>query len=208
MHSALRVAANPEFRNTATPALHAIEALDRPFITPELARLWLFGVAAMAAPLLKDNRQWHRTLSGASISWDYFTSPEGTKRGFIRDLSPKGMMICTNTEMSERRWLRIIVRHPQESAAKVVRGRVVHQRPALDSWPDEQLTLFRQGVELLDELPQDWVAALSDERLGSCECGALVTASQNTKKPAALLDQFEGSCGLCQLRSVVATSRP
>lgn len=112
--------------------------------------------------------------------------------------------MCSGIEIEERRWLRIIVRHPETNLARVVRGRVIRQEAALDCWPDEQITLYRHGIELIDELPADWVQALSNERLGICGCGSLV----EMKKPAHLAGRTDEICGLCFLRSSLLTSLP
>ncbi len=158
----------------------------------------------MAAPLHRYHRKTTRFLSGASILWDYFTAPERPRHGMIRDISSSGLLLCTSHEIEDRRWLRLIVRHPESNLARVLRGRVVRQEPALDSWPDEQITLHRQGIELIDHLPEDWVRGLSDETLGVCSCGSLI----ERKKPANLAGLADEICGLCFLRTALLTSRP
>jgi hypothetical protein len=122
----------------------------------------------------------------------------------IRDISDRGLLLCCSAGIEERRWLRLVVRHPETNLARVLRGRVVRQEPALDSWPDEQITLYRHGIELIDPLAADWVRALSDETLGVCGCGSLV----ERKKPANLAGHADEICGLCFLRSAILTSRP
>jgi hypothetical protein len=122
----------------------------------------------------------------------------------IRDISDRGILLCTSHEIENRRWLRLIVRHPQTNLARVLRGRVVRHEPALDSWPDEQITLHRQGIELLDPLPEDWVHALSNNDLAVCNCGSLL----ERKKPANLAGLADEICGLCFLRATLLTSRP
>ncbi|NDD91353.1 hypothetical protein EBZ37_04640 [bacterium] len=114
-----------------------------------------------------------RTLSGVPVTWDYFTAPEGPRAGIVRDISSQGLMLCTSVEIEDRRWLRLVLTHPVENIARVVRGRLVRQEPALDSWPDDQITLYRQEVELIDALPQDWVEALENPSLSVCACGSL-----------------------------------
>jgi len=158
----------------------------------------------MAAPLRHHQRPSVRSLSGAPVSWDYFTAPEGSKRGMIRDISAQGLLLCCSAEIEERRWLRLVVRHPETNLARVLRGRVVRREAALDSWPDEQITLYRHGIELIDSLSADWVHALSDDTLGVCSCGSLV----ERKKPANLAGLADEICGLCFLRISLLTSRP
>ena len=115
-------------------------------------------------------RQAKRVLSGIPVTWDYFTAPEGKQPGVIRDVSSTGLMLCSSVEMEDRRWLRIVIPHPQKNISRVVRGRLIRQESALDCWPDEQITLFRQGLELIDFLPEDWVEALANPLLGTCSC--------------------------------------
>ena len=158
----------------------------------------------MAAPLHCYQRRTARFLSGASILWNYFTDPERPRRGMIRDISSSGLLLCTGQEIEDRRWLRLIIRHPESNLARVLRGRVVRQEPALDSWPDEQITLHRQGIELIDPIPEDWVESLSNEHLAVCGCGSLV----ERKKPANPAGNSNEICGLCFLRETLLTSRP
>jgi hypothetical protein len=121
----------------------------------------------------------------------------------IRDISDRGLLLCCSGEIEVRRWLRLVVRHPETNLARVLRGRVVRQESALDSWPDEQITLYRHGVELIDALPEDWVRALSGDSLGVCSCGSLM----ERKKPANLAGLADEICGLCFLRTTLLTSR-
>jgi len=143
-------------------------------------------------------------FSGTPVLWDYFTSPEGPRRGIIRNLSAQELQLCSTEEVAERRWLRLVLRQPRTNMARVVRGRVIYQAPALDCWPDEQLTLFRQTIELMDALPEEWVMALIDDSLDTCACGSLIPM----KKPAEAGGDATGVCGLCHLKSVMLTSRP
>lgn len=158
----------------------------------------------MGAPRIRNFRQATRVLSGAPVCWDYFTGPEGPRRGTIRDVSTRGLLLCSSHEIDERRWLRLILKHPHANLARVVLGRMVRQQAALDSWPDDQLTLFRQGIELIEELPLEWVRALGNDSLGVCACGSLVPM----KKPAVPVGGADEICGLCHLKSVMLTSRP
>lgn len=134
-------------------------------------------------------------FSGYPVIWDYFTAPNGAKRGILRQISSKDLTLCSSVEIEERRWLRLILQHPVTNLALNLKGRVIYQESTLDSWPDDQITLFRQRIELFEEIPISWIEVLSDETLTICACGSLV------KKE-------EPACGLCLLRSTLATSLP
>ncbi|MBU6374785.1 MAG: hypothetical protein KGQ59_02205 [Bdellovibrionales bacterium] len=151
-----------------------------------------------ATPLLQI-RHAKRTLSGVPVTWDYFTAPEGPQAGIVRDISSQGLMLCSSVEIEERRWLRLVLTHPIHNIARVIRGRLIRQEPALDSWPDEQITLYRHEIELIDALPQDWVEALENPALSVCRCGSLL----EKRKPADPISLSDEICGLCHLRSAL-----
>jgi len=109
--------------------------------------------------------------------------------------------------MEVRRWIRVLLQHPSNNVSRVVVGRVVRSEAALDSWPDEQITLYRHGIELLEDLPSDWLLALTNSELTTCGCGSLVYSRGPQKCEESASTANDSTCGLCTLKSSVFTSR-
>jgi hypothetical protein len=156
---------------------------------------------------LQDTRKYPRALSGYEAKWDYFTAPSGRQSAMIRDLSAGGILLCTSQEMEVRRWVRILLQHPTLHLSMVVVGRVVRSEAALDSWPDEQITLYRHGVELLEDLPAAWLLSLTNPHVSTCSCGSLIHAHGLPKNKESADAAVSNACGLCALKSAVITSR-
>ena len=140
-------------------------------------------------------------LSGCRANWSFFTSPNGTKRGRIREIDGSHAVLCSHEPIETRRWIRVALHEPvvaagqQPALSRVAFARVTGHYEMIDLWEDDSLTLYRHALEWIEPLDADWVDRLSPDIWDLCECGNLLPRNSKAN---------QGVCGLCSLRVAIA----
>ena len=129
-----------------------------------------------------------------AIDWDFFTEGTGAKPGFVENVSQGGCMLRSSDPIDNRRWLRFIVSDPQSNVSFTAVGRVVRKEDRMEAWDDENVTLYRYGIEFihaLNPIALRWI----QESCGRCTaCGAPSAQIPDVTAANAVL------CVMCHLR--------
>ncbi len=122
-------------------------------------------------------------------NWDFYTESGGSKEGFIENISQGGFLLCSSELVDHRRWVRVVFREPKNNLWFTLIGRVVRREDRMESWQDDQITLYRYGVELVQPINHLVIDQLQDENTTCLVCGDLMDA----------LDELD-ECATCHLR--------
>ena len=132
-------------------------------------------MTSASAQLISRRKHERHTFMRPS-DWDFFSEPSGPKPGFIENISTSGLLLCTSEAIDYRRWLRLIVREPHQNLWFTLVGRVVRREDRMEAWQDQQITLYRYGIELIHPLNPLVLERLQDHSLRSA-CHNLLTPS-------------------------------
>lgn len=126
--------------------------------------------------------------------WDFFTSGNGAKPGFIENLSQGGCLLRTADLIENRRWIRLVVKDSERDIWFTAVGRIMHGEDRLEPWGNHGLTLYRYGVEFIHGLNPLVIERIKDSSHCCCLCG----------DPSANIPDLKDSerlyCVLCHLR--------
>ena len=135
------------------------------------------------------------SISGCRANWDFFTAPEGTRQGWIREIATQHAVLCSTQPIEERRWIRVVL-HADYGIGGGVSGaafaRVTEQQEIIDLWEDDTLTLYRHVLEWVRPIELEWVAALTSRKWNLCACSNLIAK-----------ESAQSLCGLCALQESV-----
>lgn len=81
-------------------------------------------------------------------NWDYFTAGNGTKKGFLANISKGGCLLKTTELIEHRRWLRIMVPDEDQGVWTTLVGRVIRCEHMIEAIGGE-VTIYRYGVEFV-----------------------------------------------------------
>lgn len=129
-----------------------------------------------------DMRQDIRLPVLRKVKWDFFTGGDGSKSGFITDISKSGCLLKNCKPIHTRRWLRILVPLSEENSSFLfsVVGRIVRREDKLESIMNTEFTLYRYGIQFTQptylNFQEDLIFALSTRNPSVLSC-----LNRNTK---------------------------
>lgn len=126
--------------------------------------------------------------------WDFFTEASGSKSGFIENISRGGALLCTSEAIEHRRWIRIMFREPEQNLWFTLVGRVVRREDRIESWNDQEITLYRYGLELIHPLNSVILERIQEQHSACALCGEASAQIPDTAAPGRLY------CVTCHLR--------
>ena len=146
-----------------------------------------FSLASIKSSLIS-RRKHARYSFNRPANWDFYTESGGSKAGFIENISQGGFLLCSAELVDHRRWLRVMFREPKNNVWFTLIGRVVRREDRMESWQDDQITLYRYGVELVHPINALVIDQLQNENFTCATCGDLT-------------DEFDlDECATCGLR--------
>jgi hypothetical protein len=129
-----------------------------------------------------------------TADWDFFTSAEGGKPGYIENLSQGGCLLRTSEPIEHRRWIRMIVKENTHGLYFTAIGRIIRREDKLEPWDEHTLTLHRYGVEFVHPLNELVLARIQEAHANCAVCGTPEARISDTRSPGKYY------CVLCNLR--------
>jgi hypothetical protein len=129
-----------------------------------------------------------------AVDWDFFTAPDGLKRGYLENVSASGCLLRTTEPIEHRRWIRLVIKDAASSTYFTAVGRACRREDRLEGRDDQEVTLHRYGIEFIQSLNP---MALESIRRHSCicaQCGGPGASIQDAQDAAKIY------CVLCHLR--------
>lgn len=142
-----------------------------------------------------DRRKILRTNFREELEWDFFTLPDGTKSGYLCDLSETGCQIRTIEALDPKKWIRLIVKNPRDNLHFSAVGKVIWTKNLVEPWDEKTVTLQRCGIEFVRPLNPHILRNLRSDTTLCGICG---------KANATIPDAHDGNrlyCVLCHLRN-------
>jgi hypothetical protein len=112
--------------------------------------------------------------------WDFFTAGNGGKSGYVTNISKGGCLLKTTDLIEHRRWIRILIHDGQMAHTAI--GRVIRCEHAIEAVGDDDISLYRYGVEFVQPCfastqDLDLILALSNKNWTVRSCLSLNTKS-------------------------------
>ena len=126
--------------------------------------------------------------------WDFFTASTGIKAGYLENIAEGGCLFRTAEPIEHRRWVRMIVREPEENLLMVLVGRIVRREDKMEAWDNRTVTLYRYGVEFIQPLNPVLLERVKVPHSSCAICGEARASIPDLTDPDALY------CVLCHLR--------
>lgn len=92
-------------------------------------------------------RKRQRFSIASPVDWDFFSAANGTKAGYLEDISEGGCLLRTTDLIDHRRWVRMVIKNDDLWFTCV--GRVIRREDRMEPWIDGNITLHRYGVEFI-----------------------------------------------------------
>jgi hypothetical protein len=126
--------------------------------------------------------------------WDFFTEGTGTKPGYIENVSQGGCLLRTMEPIEHRRWIRFAVKEEQNNLWFTSVGRIVRREDKMEPWGQDQVTLYRYGVELIHGMNPLVLSRIKESSSVCTTCGSPNASIPDLKVANRLY------CVLCHLR--------
>ncbi len=141
-----------------------------------------------------ESRNQARISLGLAAEWDWLKYPTGRKPAYIKNLSETGALLCATEELSIGEPIRMVLKHQQDALWITCAGTVVRRENKIESWPGNDLTLFRYGLRLTQPIQPGLLRSLRE----SCTLCEFCKEKPATNSSAG--SSIHDCCALCHLR--------
>jgi hypothetical protein len=142
-------------------------------------------------------RQDPRFSFSGTADWDFFTSAEGAKAGYVENISQGGCLLRASEPIEHRRWIRIVVKERSNGLWFTSVGRVIRREDKLEPWDEHTMTLYRYGVEFVHPLNPLILARIQESQSSCASCGnaeARIQDIQNSERFYCVLCHLRRAC--------------